>query len=66
MNNSGSGCPVKIIELYGYASGIYENAYSCEDLMQVISVFNEDATPESLRELTEACTVENVKERILE
>lgn len=56
----------EFIELYGYASGIYENAYSCEDLMQVISVFNEDATPESLRELTEACTVEDVKERILE
>ena len=36
------------IELYGYTTGIYENAYSCNDLMQVIRVFNEDASPESL------------------
>lgn len=53
------------IELYGYTTGIYENAYSCNDLMQVIRVFNEDASPESLKELTEAYTVEDVKERIL-
>lgn len=56
----------EFIELYGYASGIYENAYSCEDLMGVITVFYEDASPESLRKLTEACTVEDVKARILE
>ncbi|MCI7813293.1 MAG: hypothetical protein SO016_09695 [Lachnospiraceae bacterium] len=53
------------MELYGYAIGIYENAYSCEDLMKVIKVFNEEASPEALRELTEAYTVEDVKERIL-
>lgn len=51
----------EFIELYGYTSGIYENAYSCEDLMQVIRVFNEEA----LKELTESCTVEDVKARIL-
>lgn len=52
-------------ELYGYTQGIYENAYSCSDLMQVIKVFNEDASPEKLKELTEAYTVEDVKARIL-
>ena len=52
------------IELYGYATGIYENAYSCDDLMQVIKLFNDDANPQSFRELTEASDVESVKERI--
>lgn len=55
----------KYIELYGYTTGIYENAYSCNDLMQVIKVFNDDASPEKLKELTEAYTVDDVKERIL-
>lgn len=53
------------IELYGYTTGIYENAYSCNDLMKVIKVFHDDASPESLKELTEAYTVEDVKARIL-
>lgn len=53
------------IELYGYTTGIYENAYSCENLMQVMKVFHDDASPEKLKELTEACTVEDVKARIL-
>lgn len=52
-------------ELYGYTTGIYENAYSCDDLMQVIRVYNEDATPEALKALTEAYTVDAVKARIL-
>ncbi len=52
------------IELYGYAIGIYENAYSCDDLMQVIRQFNEDANPQSFRELTEASDVESAKEII--
>ncbi len=52
------------IELYGYATGIYENAYSCDDLMQVIGQFDADADPQSFRELTEASDVESVKERI--
>ncbi|MDO4344914.1 MAG: hypothetical protein Q4C50_08945 [Eubacteriales bacterium] len=55
----------EFIELYGYTTGIYENAYSCEDLMQVIKVFSDDASPEKLRELTEAYTVEDVKARII-
>lgn len=55
----------KFVELYGYTTGIYENAYSCNDLMQVISVFSEDASPEALKELTEAYSVEAVKERII-
>ena len=52
-------------ELYGYTTGIYENAYSCDDLMQVIRVYNEDTTPEALKALTEAYTVDAVKARIL-
>jgi hypothetical protein len=56
----------EFIELYGYTTGIYENAYSCSDLMKVMKVFNDEATPEMLRELTEAYTVKDVKERILE
>ena len=49
------------IELYGYASGIYENAYSCDDLMQVIRQFNEDANPQSFKALTEASDLERRK-----
>nr|WP_295256041.1 hypothetical protein [uncultured Blautia sp.] len=52
------------IELYGYATGIYENAYSCDDLIQVIRQFNEDADPQSFKELTEASDLESAKERI--
>ena len=52
------------IELYGYATGIYENAYSCDDLMQVIRQFNEDADPQSFKALTEASDLESAKERI--
>ena len=33
--------------------------------MQVMKVYNEDTTPENLKALTEAYTVEDVKERIL-
>ena len=51
-------------ELYGYATGIYENAYSCDDLQGVIKVFTEDTTPEKFKELTESYTVEDVKARI--
>ena len=54
------------MELYGYATGIYENAYSCDDLMEVIGQFTEDADPESFRELTEASDVESAKERIFD
>ena len=76
--NTPDGCAVRLyngfwtavgreeyIELYSYTSGIYENAYSCEDLMQVIKVFHQDASPQRLKELTEAYTVEDVKARIL-
>ena len=52
------------IELYGYATGIYENAYSCDDLMQIIKQFNEAADPQSFKELTEASDLESAKERI--
>ena len=53
----------EFLKLYGYTTGIYENAYSCEDLMQVMKVYNEDTTPEDLKALTEAYTAEDVKER---
>ena len=52
------------IELYGYATGIYENAYSCDDLMEVIRQFNADTDPQRFKELTEASDLESVKERI--
>lgn len=52
------------IELYGYATGIYENAYSCDDLMQVIRQFNETADAQSFKELTEASDLESAKARI--
>ena len=52
------------IELYGYATGIYENAYSCDDLMEVIRQFDADTYPQKFKELTEASDLESVKERI--
>lgn len=52
------------IELYGYATGIYENAYSCDDLMEVIRQFDADTDPQKFKELTEASDLESVKERI--
>lgn len=52
------------VELYGYTQGIYENAYDCNDLMNVIKVFNEDTDASQLKALTEAYTVEDVKSRI--
>lgn len=53
-------------ELYGYATGIYENAYSCEDLQGVIKVFDTGATPEKFKELTEGYSVEDAKARIFD
>ncbi len=53
-------------ELYGYTQDIYENAYSCADLMKVIKAYNTDTTPDDLKALTEAYTVEDVQKRINE
>lgn len=53
-------------ELYGYATGIYENAYSCDDLQSVIRVFDDSATPEKFKELTESYSVEDAKARIFD
>lgn len=53
-------------KLYGYTQDIYENAYSCADLMEVIKVYNTDTTPDDLKALTEAYTVEDVQRRIEE
>lgn len=52
-------------ELYDFTQGIYENAYSCDELMNVIAVFNPDTTYEDFAALTEASDVESVEERIL-
>ena len=54
------------VELYGYATGIYENAYSCDDLQGVIKVFDDSATPEKFKELTESYSVEDAKARIFD
>lgn len=54
------------VELYGYTQGIYENAYSCKDLMQVIKAFDEEASPSKLKALTESYTIDDVKARIME
>ena len=53
-------------ELYGYTQDVYENAYSCADLMKVIKAYNTDTTPDDLKALTEAYTVEDVQKRIEE
>ena len=53
-------------ELYGYATGIYENAYSCDDLQSVIRVFDDSAAPEKFKELTESYSVEDAKVRIFD
>lgn len=51
-------------ELYDYTYNVYENAYSCNDLMSVIKAFDENADYEALKTLTESYDVESVKERI--
>ena len=53
-------------KLYGYTQDIYENAYSCADLMKVIKAYNTGTTPDDLKALTEAYTVEDVEKRIEE
>lgn len=60
-----AGSKEEYIELYGYTTGIYENAYSCDDLMKVIRDFNAEADAQSLKALAEAYSVDEVKERIL-
>lgn len=57
--------PEEFLELYGYTTGIYENAYSCADLMQVIRAYHSTADFETFRALTQAYDVESVKTRIL-
>jgi hypothetical protein len=52
-------------EMYGYTQDVYENAYSCADLMKVIKAFDEDADFDQLKALTEAYDLDSVKERIL-
>ena len=53
------------VELYGYTTGIFENAYSCLDLMRVMKAYNSEATWEDIKALTEAYSVDDVKHRIM-
>ena len=53
-------------ELYGYTQDIYENAYSCADLMEVSEAYTTDTTPDKLKVLTEAYKVEDAEKRITE
>lgn len=57
--------PEEFMELYGYTTGIYENAYSCADLMQVIRAYHDEADFDAFQALTEAYDVASVKARIL-
>lgn len=51
-------------ELFGYTQSIYENAYSSTDLMQLLVIYNEDASYDDFVELTESTSIENVKARL--
>ena len=51
-------------ELYGYTTGIYENAYSCADLMQVIRAYEPTADYASFAALTCAADMQSVRSRI--
>ena len=51
-------------ELYGYTQSLFENAYSASDLMEVMGVYNEDATYEAFAELTQSTDVDSVMSRI--
>lgn len=51
-------------KLYGYTTGIYENAYSCSDLMQIIKIYQLDADYDAFAALTQAYDVESVQKRI--
>ena len=57
--------PEEYVEMYGYTTGIYENAYSCADLMTVIRAYREDADFDAFQTLTEAYDIDAVKARIL-
>jgi hypothetical protein len=57
--------PERYQTLYGFTQGVYENAYSCDELMQVIAVFHPETTYEDFARLTQASGVEAVEERIL-
>ena len=51
-------------ELYSYTQSIYENAYSADDLMDVIAIYNEDANFEAFQELTESSDQTSVSARL--
>ena len=43
-----------------------DGIYSCADLMKVIKSYNPDTTPNDMKALTEAYTVEDVQKRMEE
>lgn len=53
-------------ELYGYTQSIYQNAYSSSDLMQVIRLYNPDATYEEFAALAESSDIDSVLARLEE
>lgn len=50
-------------EMYGLATGIYENAYDHEDLSGIMKAFNKDADFASLKAMTEAYRLEDIEKR---
>ncbi len=52
------------VELYSLTIGMFENAYSSEDLMQVIGAYNPDATYADFAALTAASDIASVYERL--
>lgn len=50
-------------EQYALATGVYVNAYNYEDLCSVMKVYDEEASFEKLKTLTEAYTREEAEER---
>lgn len=56
----------EFVELYSYTQSIYKNAYSSIDLMQVIRAYNENASFEQFKALTEACDIDSVRARLSE
>ena len=58
-----SSDPDDYVEKYGLANSVVNNAYNYEDLGKVCKVYNPEAGLEDLRELTEACSIEDARAR---
>ena len=51
-------------KLYGYTQSLFGNAYGALDLMEVIGLYNEDATYEDFAELAQSTDIDSVLERL--